>query len=208
MNKTTIDPRVQGLIDRQEIEQVLKLYCRAIDRLDIELLKSIYHPEATDDHGTYCGNAHGFADYIIPSMRESITDGMHTVTHCTIDLDGDFATSEAYYWAYQQTKGGYEWIEGFFGETYARKSQAEGTIDGAHDFYCGGRYIDLFERRDGQWKILRRKITNEWNDIRPANRLLTEGHVALLNLPGRRDRQDPVYLNTVPSDLQHREPAE
>lgn len=207
MNEQIIDAQLQALIDRQEIEQVLKLYCRAIDRLDMELLKSIYHPEGTDDHGSYCGNAHGFADYIMPAMRESITDGMHTVTHCTIDLDGDFATCESYYWAYQQTKGGYEWIKDFFGETYASKARLEGTIDGAHDYYCGGRYIDLFERRDGQWKILRRKITNEWNDIRPANRIISEGHVAVFNLPGRRDRQDPVYLNTVPSGLRVKETA-
>lgn len=190
--------QVRLLLDRQEIEHVLKLYCRAIDRLDMELLKSVYHPEGTDDHGSYSGNAHGFADYIIPAMRESITDGMHTVTHCTIDLDGDFATSESYYWAYQRTTGGYEHIKAFFGETYADAQVKAGTIDGFHDFYCGGRYIDLFERRHGAWKILRREITNEWNDIRPSQRITAEGHVAVFNLPGRRDRQDPVYLNRVP----------
>lgn len=193
-----IDAKLRELIDRQEIEQVLKLYCRAIDRCDLDLLKSVYHPDGTDDHGSFSGNAHEFAEFIIPTLRQAILDGMHTVTHCTIDLAGNYATSESYYWAYQQIAGGEDWVTGYFGADYAAKAKAAGTIDGRHDYYCGGRYIDLFERRDGEWKILRRKITNEWNDIRPTTRITDQGGVADFNLPGRRDRQDPVYLNTVP----------
>jgi len=194
-----LERKLQAVVDRQEIEQILKLYCRAIDRVDVELLKSIYHPEATDDHGSFSGNAHEFADYITSSMRTGIIDGIHTVTHCTIDVDGNFATSEAYYWAYQSVPGGEDNVRAFFGDTYADTQKAAGKIDQVQDYYCGGRYIDLFEKRAGVWKILRRKITNEWNDIRPNERLTAEGHVALFNLPGRRDRQDPVYLNTVPA---------
>lgn len=194
-----LDAKLRELIDRQEIEQVLKLYCRAIDRCDIELLKSIYHPDGTDDHGSFSGNAHEFAEFIIPALREGILDGMHTVTHCTIDVDGDFATSESYYWAYQIAHGGEEAVIAYFGEDYAARCKADGTIDLKHDYYCGGRYIDLFERRNGEWKILRRKITNEWNDIRPSRRITDQGGVAAFNLPGRRDRQDPVYLNAIPA---------
>lgn len=194
-----LERKLQAVVDRQEIEQILKLYCRAIDRVDVELLKSIYHPEATDDHGSFSGNAHEFADYITSSMRTGVIDGIHTVTHCTIDVEGNFATSEAYYWAYQSVPGGADNVRAFFGDTYADTQAAAGKIDQAQDYYCGGRYIDLFEKRAGVWKILRRKITNEWNDIRPSERLTTEGHVALFNLPGRRDRQDPVYLNSMPA---------
>lgn len=193
-----LQARLRLALDRQEIEHVLKLYCRAIDRCDLELLKTIYHPDAVDDHGSFCGNAMEFSDMIIPSLRSSILDGMHTVTHCTIEVEGDFATSEAYYWAYQRCPGGRDAVVAFFGEDYAARAMAEGAIDGTHDYYCGGRYIDLFERRNDQWKILRRKITNEWNDIRPSTRVTDAGHVAHYNLPGRRDRQDPVYLNTIP----------
>jgi len=194
----TLDAKIQMLVDRQEIEQVLKLYCRAIDRLDIELLKSVYHPDGTDDHGSFSGNAQEFAVVIMRNLREMILDGMHTVTHCTIDVDGNFATSESYYWAYQRCPGGREKVAAFFGETYANAVAQRGAIEGEHDFFCGGRYIDLFEKRAGVWKILRRKITNEWNDIQPSTRITNEGHVAAFNLPGRRDKQDPVYLNRLP----------
>lgn len=190
--------QLQAITDRQEIEQVLKLYCRAVDRCDLDLLKSVYHPDGTDNHGMYSGNAHEFAEMLIPLLKKLLIDGMHTVTHATIDLHGDFATSEAYYWAYQQAYGGVEAVTAYFGKSYAQKARAEGTLDGPHDYFCGGRYIDLFERRNGQWRILRRQLTNEWNDVRPSTRIVSEGQLAHLNLPGRRDRSDPVYSNTVP----------
>jgi len=44
--------------DREAIENLLGLYCRAIDRLDVELLKSVYHPDGIDDHGAISANAH------------------------------------------------------------------------------------------------------------------------------------------------------
>lgn len=193
-----LEARLRLALDRQDIEHVLKLYCRAIDRCDIDLLKSIYHPDGTDDHGSFSGNAMDFADFIIPALREGIVDGVHTVTHCTIEVEGDFATSESYYWAYQRAHGGEDAVTAFFGPDYAARCKADGSIDQYHDYYCGGRYIDLFERREGQWKVLRRKITNEWNDIRPSTRITDQGGVALFNLPGARDRSDPVYQNRVP----------
>lgn len=192
--------QLQLLIDRQEIEQVLKTYCRAIDRLDKELLKSVYHPDGTDDHGIFNGNAHEFAEFIIGALSEVIIDGMHTVTHSLIDVQGNFATSESYYIAYQRCPGGSEKTAAFFGERYAEAMKKAGKIDSDHDYLCGGRYIDLFEKRGGEWKILRRKITNEWSIIQPSSRITDQGHVAAFNLPGRRDKSDPVYANRLPQD--------
>ena len=42
---------IRALLDRQAITDALHLYCRAIDRTDEELLASVYHPDAIDDHG-------------------------------------------------------------------------------------------------------------------------------------------------------------
>jgi len=190
---TDASQKIQRLIDKDEIEQVLKLYCRAIDRLDLDLLKTIYHPDAIDDHGSFNGNAHEFADFIIKNLKEVLIDGMHTVTHSVIEIDGLFATSESYYIAVQRCFGGMEKVAAFFGERYAKTQQESSAIDKPQDYFCGGRYLDVFEKRDGKWKIRHRKITNEWSVIQPSSQILDEGYVAHFDLPGSRDRHDPVY---------------
>ena len=53
----TQDAGLQILLDKRAIEEKLHLYCRVIDRLDVDLLRSIYWPEGTDDHGSFVGNA-------------------------------------------------------------------------------------------------------------------------------------------------------
>ena len=40
----------------------------------------------------------------------------------------------------------------------------------------GGRYVDRFERRDGEWKIAHRTVVHEWDKVE---------HVELAFPPGR-----------------------
>ena len=49
------DAALQLLIDRQEILDCLNRYCRALDRHDDELLTSVFHPDAVDNHGPWAG---------------------------------------------------------------------------------------------------------------------------------------------------------
>ena len=178
--------------DRQEIQNVLGLYCRAIDRLDVELLKSIYHPDGADHHGPYAASAHDFADIIMARLREIVIYGFHTVTHSVIEVHGRFAEAESYYYGYHKIAPGYAAIENFFGKKYADEQVRNGKIGQAHEYLCAGRYLDVLEKRKGQWKILHRDITNEWGQCQPTN-LSDEGEPGRFVLPGSRDRQDPVY---------------
>jgi hypothetical protein len=45
------DPEVQRLIDEPAIRRLLASYTRAIDRQDHDLLASLFHPDAIDEHG-------------------------------------------------------------------------------------------------------------------------------------------------------------
>ena len=191
----TVEEKIQLVLDRTEIERVLHLYCRAIDRLDAELLRSIYHPDGTDDHGSFCGNAHEFVDFIMREMRESTLYGFHTVTQSIIDVQGHVAAAESIYVGYHRIEGSEEKLGHFFGESYAARAQQRGELGQDHEYICGGRYIDRFEKRDGAWRILRRRITNEWNQCQAARHVFDEGQARLFNLPGARDRTDPVYGN-------------
>jgi hypothetical protein len=189
---TTASKLLELCNDRQEIQNLLGLYCRAIDRLDVELLKSLYHPDGTDHHGPYAASAHEFADIIMARLREIVTYGFHTVTHSVIEVHGRFAEAESYYYGYHKIAPGYDAIANFFGKRYADEQVRNGKIGQAHEYLCAGRYLDVLEKRKGQWKILHRDITNEWGQCQPTN-LSDEGEPGRFVLPGSRDRQDPVY---------------
>jgi hypothetical protein len=185
--------RLRVCCDRQEIEQKIRLYCRAIDRMDEALLRSLYHADGVDLHGSFEGNAHEFAHFILGEIRRLTSYGFHSVTQSIIDVEGDVAAAESIYIAYHRIPGGWESVSRWFGESYAQAARMAGTLDAEHENSCGGRYLDRFERREGEWKIARRQITNEWNRNGVASTILDEGELAHFNLPGARDRSDPVY---------------
>jgi SnoaL-like domain len=191
-----MDPAVQQAItecaDRAAIENVLGLYCRAIDRLDLELLKSVYHPDGADDHGAISANAHEFADQVLAMLKDACVYTMHTVTHSVIDLHGEKASSESYYIAVHLVAAGERCIGNFFGPTYLDEQRAAGRLDRRHEFLCCGRYLDQLHKRDGRWRIYRRKMTNEWGVCRPES-TVNEGVPGAFTVTGNRDRKDPVY---------------
>ncbi|RYE42979.1 MAG: nuclear transport factor 2 family protein [Hyphomicrobiales bacterium] len=184
---------IQMAIDRLEIQNVLTRYCRAIDRLDKELLKTVYHPDATDDHGLFSGNAFEFCDMIIPLVEELLVSGSHMLFQSQIDVNGDCAAGETYFQAYQRMRGGREKITRFFGPTYAAKAEANGTIDEDQEYIAGGRYIDQFTKRDGAWRIQSRIVLNEWGRCGPIVNVTDEGAAQHTVRLGARDRTDPVY---------------
>ena len=57
------DAEIQEMWDRQKCYDVLTRYCRALDRADLEMMKSVYWEDAIDIHGVFEGNAHEFAGF-------------------------------------------------------------------------------------------------------------------------------------------------
>lgn len=134
---TTIDKFDAGLrrlIDCAEIERVLVQYARGIDRCDRILLLECFHPDATEEHGTFSGSSAEFIDFTLPRVSSWFGATSHFLSNIWIDVVGDVAASEAYVLAIHQ---------------YA---------DSPDELFLSGRYIDRFERRDGPWKIARRQL--------------------------------------------------
>jgi SnoaL-like domain len=140
--------------DRQEIEDVLIRYCRGADRGDAELVKSALHEDATSDHGVFRANSREeIAAHLIDRVKSRYAVSLHYVTNVTFRIEGDIAEVESYYIVGHLTRD----------EDGSRK-----RVEGA------GRYVDTFERRVGQWKILHRTVINEWTHITILEELLQQ----------------------------------
>ncbi len=163
---TSTDSVVQPLLDKLAIHEVLMRYCRAIDRCDEELLCSVYHADAWDNHGTFNGPASEFVPWVMNLLRQRYKTTTHAICNELVELVGDVAHSESYFFAcHRYEREGREW-----------------------DWTIAGRYVDRFERREGVWKIAHRLAVTDWDRVdhvtakRPAPPVV-----------GLRTRQDPVY---------------
>jgi hypothetical protein len=134
--------KIEDLLARAEIHSVLMRYCRAVDRGDVELLRSVYHAGATDHHGTFHGPGHDFAPYIVSKMDPVDLEGQHHITNILIDLDGDSAKVESYFLAV------HPYLDG-------EQRSVLGLI--------GGRYLDDFARIDQRWAIAERRVVLDWS---------------------------------------------
>lgn len=168
-NNNVPQDRIQALLDRQDILDCVTRYCRAVDRFDREMLLSVYHEDAIDDHGSFVGDREGFADWALNYHREHQLSHHHMIFNHSVELDGDQAHGETY------------WL--FFGENRVKP-----------DTLAVGRYIDRFEKRDGRWAIAERVCISESVnqidavDLPPEFRAMQMG-----NGRSSRDRDDISY---------------
>jgi hypothetical protein len=103
-------------------------------------MRSAYWPDGTDDHGLFVGNAWEFVDLCM-SSHDRWAWTMHTIYNHRVEVDGDgiHARGEAYNVAYL-----------FHAD--------ERRLD---TWY--GRYLDEYEQRTGEWRILHRVCVHHGN---------------------------------------------
>jgi len=160
--------------DRAAITEVLARYCHAVDHLDWDELAAVYHPDATDRHGAYQGTAAGFLAWVKPQFTERFAATMHSIGNVLITLDGERALSQC------QVRA-----------DHLIKPELGGGV-----FQFWGSYVDAFERRDGQWKILHRVVVRRFVNVLPGS-AGNGGGFTLAPGPGyveySRSPADPTY---------------
>ena len=166
MEKQNMGEALRELLDKQEIHEVLMRYCRGIDRCDEELLRGVYHPDATDNHGLFVGKAADFVPWALKGLERDLST-KHSVTNDLIELRGDIAYVESYLLA-----------------VHHRKARDGGLID----LIMAGRYVDRFERRLGVWKIADRKVVLDWGRIDPVEKSFSVDKF----ITGNRSHEDEV----------------
>ncbi|HEY4333945.1 MAG TPA: nuclear transport factor 2 family protein [Ilumatobacteraceae bacterium] len=134
---------IEQTVARQCIERAVNMYSRGLDRLDPDLMKQAYWPDAVDER--FDGDIDG---YVAEAMRthEPFAWTMHALHNHVVEFDstGDTARGELYVVAYLE------------------------AVDPPvlNTFY--GRYLDTYSRRGGDWRISRRACVHEGSQAVPS----------------------------------------
>ena len=173
---THLTSTVELLAAERDIDRALKMYCRGIDRRDAELVRSVYHDDAIDDHGgAFLGGPDAYVEWVMEHLLHFVSS-MHTLHNSVIDVDSDVARVESYCVAHH----------------VRRADGDELTMD-----VFGCRYIDRFENRPGAgWRIAHRIVVREWRLRQP---MLPEAEQPRGFARSRRDRTDLSYMDRLPA---------
>ena len=162
---------LQEMLDEFQLRKLVNSYCRAVDRGDIAHLRGLYHDDAEDDHGAFStGPADDFLNELA-AARPYIRSMQHNVTTMNFAVSGDTAEGEIY--------------------TIATHTFVAGDRD--VDVIVGGRYLDKYERRDGTWKFIERRIVTDWAHVNDPSSV-DLSHPMTRDTPrGAPDANDPSY---------------
>jgi hypothetical protein len=158
----------QRAADHADIYTCMSRYCHGVDRCDLDVLKSSFWPDATCNYSDAELDAMTWAENCVAGISQ-MERTMHTIGNHLIEVNGDKATGETYCLAYHLIKN----------------EQGELT-----DMLVGGRYLDHFEKRDGEWRIKSRYYVMDWNHNIPSTGNWTTGLLGGLNT-GARKPDDP-----------------
>lgn len=161
--------QVREMLAYHQIYSVLVKFSRGVDRLDAELVRSCYHPDAIDRHGLYNGSVDNYIENML-RRQSNVVSAAHYVHNFHADVRGEIALTETY-------------------ATAVERSLDE--QDELVDTSVGVRYLDRFERRaGGPWLIAERSVVLDWVNTTPVD----EGPLGAVPFTrGARDNTDPSY---------------
>lgn len=163
---------LEELSARAEIHDVLLRYCRGLDRPDMRLVRGCFHDDAEIDfpESLHKGGIDGFMEFISKEMDRFVRT-MHFLGNSLIEFDGsDVAHVETYLSADHQGSDVHQW--------------SNDTVK------LWARYLDRFERRDGAWRIAKRRLAVDWMFKYPAEGFFDDHPDA----HPRRDGTDPALV--------------
>lgn len=160
--------RLQILLDERDIREVLLRYCRGVDRCDAGLIASCYHEDSVDDHGNWYLDGPSVAGHVVGIVKPGTAVDTHFTGNILIDVQGDTAYAESYLLAFRDFERD--------GRSYTQTRSL--------------RYVDRFERRDGQWRIGERAVADGWNRVDEVVQRQKDND---LYRRGTKDDQDMVY---------------
>ncbi|MEO6093690.1 MAG: nuclear transport factor 2 family protein [Novosphingobium sp.] len=136
-----MDEDLKALLDRETIRNCVVRLARGEDRRSAALIKSCWWPDARFDYGVHEGGFAAYLDWVVPGA-DAVLDTQHVLGQTHVELLGDIAKAETHVISYHRVDMGGE--------------------GGERDTCIGGRYLDSFARRDGEWRIADRVMLYDW----------------------------------------------
>jgi hypothetical protein len=162
-----VTDRIENYLAKQEIHELSCRYMRGLDRLDRELLLSVFHEDAWCEYGFMNGAPAEFVEFALHALAGHAANH-HMIGNVLIDVRGEEAFGEVYFNAYHKVPG----------------------TSGFEDVIIAGRYLDRYEKRGGAWKFAYRSERVDFSRTAPTRDSYFEIAPDCLR-GGRRD--DAVY---------------
>jgi hypothetical protein len=162
---------VEKLLNKEAIRDCLMRYCHGVDRCDEEMIRGVYWPEATDEHGIFSGSATEYVKILMP-MLHAMEATSHMLGNPWIVLQSRNAKVETYMTAYHRVRS------------------ASGVL---RDSIISGRYLDRMEKRRGEWRILKRAVVVDWFRQYPDSADWEKTRILKAMKPSGRKPDDPYY---------------
>jgi len=135
--------QLRAILERDVIRRVVERYARGMDRCHEVDARAAYWDDGHDNHGVYDGNAQEFVTWGLAAAKE-YSGHQHVLGQSNIAVDGDRASAETYFVHYAE--------------------QGRAPLPNVVTALAG-RYVDLLERRGGEWKIADRVVAIDWSTV-------------------------------------------
>lgn len=131
---------VRWLRDREQIKDLYRRYAFGVDSIDLDLVRSVFHPDCVVVGTLEEGSLDGYLEGIAEALHQWDAT-MHFMGNQYIEIDGDRGHVET-------------WVVGYHME--APGSPLEHLV-------LGLRYQDDVVRVGDDWKIIRRETAKQWH---------------------------------------------
>jgi ketosteroid isomerase-like protein len=167
---TSVSRILSELADRESIRECLCRYARGVDRLDADMIRSAYWPDAIDTHLDFKGTVEEFIHWAFPILQQ-MHQSQHTLGNVLMTIRGTHADVESYFYGYHRV-----------------------PIDGQpRDVIGCGRYLDKFEKRNDEWRVAQRLVMTDWFREYPDSADWSKGLMGQRLDIGQRKPEDPSY---------------
>jgi hypothetical protein len=164
------DVRENEIRARLQIHDALMRLCRGADRRDRALIVSAFHPDAHAVYGSFSGSREELAGWLAGGEDGGVQSSVHFLGNELTWFTGETAWCESYYMLKERS-----------------------VVHGQPcDLTIIGRYLDRFEERDGEWRIVSRRVVIDQDRVDPVGDQWDDPMKAAL-IKGVRSRADASY---------------